>query len=291
MKRGNRYRIYIRAAIIILLVMFALYILLPAGFGLAATLPAKETVGQPPQGFQPVSFETADGVTLAGWYNPPANGAAILLLHGAGGSRENVRAYAELLARNGYGVLAVDQRGHGESGGRTNQLGWQGTQDVGAAVQFLESRPEVAQIGGLGISMGGEALLGAASAYPQITAIAADGATRRSVAELLALPSERPLVRNFTTRVMYGTVQLLSGEQPPTPLLESMQAAPGTRFLLIAAGGDELEKAFNELFAQTLGERAALWVASGAQHARIFSQYPQEYEQRLVQFFAENLQP
>ena len=51
--------------------------------------------------------------------------------------------------------------------------------------------------------------------------IAADGATTRSLDELLALPSERPLVRNFTARVMYAAVQILSGETPPVPLLDS----------------------------------------------------------------------
>jgi len=57
--------------------------------------------------------------------------------------------------------------------------------------------------------MGGEVLLGAASQYPSITAIAADGATRRSTEELLALESERPLVRNFTARVcMHGQAVL-----------------------------------------------------------------------------------
>jgi pimeloyl-ACP methyl ester carboxylesterase len=289
MKRGKRKHPYGRAAVIILLAVFALYILLPAGFGLAVTLPANRTIGPPPEGFESVSFETSDGVKLAGWYKPPANGAVILLLHGAGGSREDTLPYAEMLSRHGYGVLAVDQRGHGASGGKTNQLGWQGTKDVGAAIQYLESRPEVERIGGLGISMGGEALLGAASSYPQLTAIAADGASRRSLPELLALPSERPLVRNFTTRVMYGTAQLLSREKPPMPLLESMQAAQGTHFLLIAAGANELETAFNELFAQTLGERAELWVAPDTQHTRAFSQFPQEYEVRLVQFFHENL--
>jgi pimeloyl-ACP methyl ester carboxylesterase len=291
MDRGKRIRFYSRLALIIALALFALYILLPAGFGLAVTLPASRTVGPPPEGFEAVSFETSDGVTLAGWYMPPANGAVIVLLHGAGGSREDTLPYAGMLARHGYGVLAVDQRGHGASGGKTNQLGWQGTKDVGAAIQYLQSRPEVERIGGLGISMGGEALLGAASSYPQLTAIAADGASRRSVPELLALPSERPLLRNFTTRVMYGTAQLLSGEHPPLPLLESMQAAQKTHFLLIAAGANELEMAFNELFAKTLGERVDLWVAPATQHTQAFKNYPQEYEKRLVRFFDENLQP
>jgi hypothetical protein len=137
--------------------------------------------------------------------------------------------------------------------------------------------------------MGGEAMLGAAAQYPEIQAIAADGATRRSTAELLALESVRPLVRNFTARVMYLTVQLLSGETPPHPLLDSMITSGSTRFLLIAAGGDALETSFNQLFATTLGSRASLWIAPQVEHMGAFPRYPQEYEQRVIAFFESGL--
>jgi pimeloyl-ACP methyl ester carboxylesterase len=253
--------------------------------GIYALLPGRENVGSTPDGYQDLTLTASDGVDLQAWYRPPENGAAIILLHGAGSSRQSVLPYAAMLARHGYGVLAVDLRGHGASGGKTNRLGWQGNRDVGAALAFLQSRSEVRSIGGLGISMGGEALLGAASEYPAIHAIAADGATRRSTAELLALPSERPLVRSFTARLMYAAVQLLSRQTPPRPLLDSMYASRPTRFLLIAAGGNELETAYNRLFAVVLGGRADLWVAPSVEHTGAFARYPQEYEQRLIQFF------
>ncbi len=200
-----------------------------------------------------------------------------------------MRSYAQMLARRGYGILALDLRGHGASEGKTNRLGWQGTLDVGAAVNFLRSRSEVRHIGGLGSSMGGEVLLGAASTYPAIEAIAADGATRRCTEELLALQTERPLARNFTARVMFASVQLFSGEQPPQPLLQSMLETAKTQFLLIAAGSNALEVSFNQMFTNTLGNRAALWIAPGVGHTGAFSQYPQEYEQRLVNFFNRTL--
>jgi pimeloyl-ACP methyl ester carboxylesterase len=196
-----------------------------------------------------------------------------------------------MLAHHGYGVLAVDLRGHGESKGRMNRLGWQGTLDVGAAVEFLEGRSEVQSIGGLGLSMGGEVLLGAASQYPAITAIVADGATRRSTGELLALESERPLVRSFTARVMYATVRLLSGQKPPKPLLDSMIESRSTKFMLIAGGGNQLEVAFNEMFTERLGNRAALWIAPEAEHVQAFHQFPAEYEQRVIEFFDSVLSP
>ena len=275
--------------ITLLLCATLLYLGLPVGMGIYAAHPGREAVGGMPEGFEEVTLMADDSVKLEAWYRPPENGAAIILIHGAGASRESVRPYAMMLARHGYGVLALDLRGHGRSEGKTNRLGWQGTRDVGAAVTFLEGRNEVQRIGGLGISMGGETLLGAASLYPAIEAIAADGATRRSTEELLALESERPLGRNFTARVMYATVQLLTGDMPPKFLLDAMIEAKSSRFLFIAAGRNTLEKAFNQLFATTLGSRASLWIASETDHTGAFSRYLEEYEQRVIEFFDDAL--
>ncbi len=282
---SRRRRVFRWIAFLIVAVIVLLYIVMPIGVGVSVVLPYKEAVGAPPTGFAAVTLTTDDQVKLAGWYKAPSNGAVIIVIHGAGGSREEMRAHIDLLTRHGYGVLAIDLRGHGSSEGRTNRFGWQGTRDVGAALKFLQSREEVKAIGGLGSSLGGEVLLGAAAAYPAIKAIVADGATTRSLDELLTLPSERPLYRNFTARVMYAAVQILSGETPPTPLLDSMVAAPTTSYLLIAGGGNQREVAFNELFAATTSDRAQLWIALQASHTGAFALYPAEYEQRVIEFF------
>jgi pimeloyl-ACP methyl ester carboxylesterase len=273
----------------LLAAVLGLYLVLPAAFGAASLAPTRAPVGPPPAGFAAVTLATDDGLALQAWYAPPDNGAAIILIHGAGSSRETLRPYAALLRRHGYGVLALDLRGHGQSGGRTNRFAWQGSRDVSAAVAFLALQPEVAAIGGLGLSAGGEALLGAAAASPQIKAIVADGATQRCTAELLALESERPLVRNFTARVMYASVQLLSGEDPPAPLLAEMLRSGSTAFLWIAGGAEPQEVAFNQLFAASLGDRGALWVAPGAGHVGALAAYPDEYEDRISAFLGKKL--
>lgn len=266
-----------------------IYLALPVGFGLYAVVPGRAAVGSLPGGFQNVSLKTSDGVQLQAWYRPPTNGAAVIILHGAGSSRESLRPYAEMLARHGYGALAVDLRGHGESQGKTNRLGWQSAPDVAAAAEFLQKQNEVHSIGGLGFSMGGEVILGAVSLVPAIRAVAADGASRRSTEELLALESERPLVRNFTARLMYASAGIFSGDPPPPPLLDSMLASGSARFYFIAGGNNGLEVDFNRLFADKLGSRAVLWVAPGAGHLGAYGLHPAEYEKRLIDFFDSEL--
>ncbi len=274
---------------IVLGVLLALYVGFPTAMAIAAIYPSRSEVGSPPDGFREITITTEDGVALKAWYRESDNGAAIIVVHGAGGSRESMRRQSEMLGENGYGVLALDLRGHGDSDGSTNRLGWEGTRDIAAAVAFLGEQQGVRSMGALGSSMGGEVLLGASGECPEIVAVVADGATRRCTSELLALPSERPLVRNFTARVMYTAVQGFTRTAPPSPLLDEMLGADSTEFMLVAAGNNQLETAFNAYFAEALGERAELWVAPGVDHTGAFTRYPDEYEQRVLGFFAREL--
>jgi hypothetical protein len=91
---------------------------------------------------QEVTLHTSDGLALAGWYVPSHNRAAVLVVHGGGGSREGVAAHAAMLARHGYGVLLYDARGRGESEGRADGYGWTWGKDVAAALAYLERRPD-----------------------------------------------------------------------------------------------------------------------------------------------------
>ncbi len=136
-KRLHRRRFLRWIAFLIAAAIILVYLVVPIGFGVSAILPYRETVGAPPAGFETVTLTTDDQVRLAAWYKPPLNDTVIILSHGAGGSREQMRSYAEMLARHDYGVLSLDLRGHGESAGHTNHFGWQGTRDVGAAVSFF----------------------------------------------------------------------------------------------------------------------------------------------------------
>lgn len=269
---------------IALTLVITLYVGLPVAMAVAAVWPARAGVGAPPAGFREVVVTAADGVDLAAWYAPARNRRAVLVVHGAGSSREAMRDQAVMLAEHGYGVLAIDLRGHGASAGRTNRLGWEGTRDVVAAVAFLTAQPGVVAIAAVGSSLGAEVLLGATAACPEIGAVVADGATRRSLAELLALPAERSIVRNFTARVMFAAVRALTGHPPPEPLLDVLARAETSAFLLIAAGEDATEVAFNEVFAEALGRRAILWVVPGVAHTGAFSSDPVGYGQRVVSF-------
>ncbi|HOT93630.1 MAG TPA: alpha/beta fold hydrolase [Methanoregulaceae archaeon] len=263
-----------------------LYVVLPIGFAAYASLPHPARVGPPPEGFTEVELMTDDGVPLAAWFAPSKNGAAIVLIHGATDSREGVRGHAGMLRDAGFGVLAPDLRGHGKSGGRGNAFGWEGTRDVRAAVAYLETQDGVRTIGGLGLSLGGEVLLGALNTTPSLVAVAADGATHRCTADLLAVPGRDGILRSGVTRLMYAATGVFTGEEPPVPIVESIAGAPNARLLLVAAGEVPDETAYGTAFVEAAGPmRAELWTVPGASHTGAFRLDPEGYRTRVTGFF------
>ncbi|MGW7101004.1 alpha/beta fold hydrolase [Streptomyces sp. NPDC054838] len=110
----------------------------------------------------------------------PGNRPAVLLGHGFGGSKDDVRVQAERLARAGYAVLTWSARGFGRSGGRIglNDPDYE-VKDVSRLIDWLARRPEVRldgagdpRVGVAGASYGGAAALLAAGYDRRVDAIA-----------------------------------------------------------------------------------------------------------------------
>ena len=90
----------------------------------------------PPQA-EPLSLVSQDGIALAAMHLPnPSSSTAIVVAHGFGGAhdQERVERIAQLLNEESS-VVAVTQRGHGDSGGMTT-LGHREPMDVEAAVAW-----------------------------------------------------------------------------------------------------------------------------------------------------------
>ena len=103
-----------------------------------------------------------------------------------------------MLARHGYGVLLFDRRGEGASDGDANIYGWGGDRDIKAAVDYLQTRPDVDpdRIGGIGLSVGGELMLEAAAETDELKAVVSEGAGARAYSDSMQeeMPSsDRPL--------------------------------------------------------------------------------------------------
>lgn len=124
-----------------------------------------------------------DGVPIdTSYFHAKGSGKrpAVLIGHGFGGSKNDVRAQAEKLAADGYAVLTWSARGFGKSGGEIslNDPDHE-VKDVSRLIDWLAERPEVEldgkgdpRVGLTGASYGGAVSLLAAGHDERVDAIA-----------------------------------------------------------------------------------------------------------------------
>jgi pimeloyl-ACP methyl ester carboxylesterase len=241
-----------------------------------------------------VTLTTVDGVRLAGWYVPSSNGAAVVLRHGAGSTRSDVLPEAVVLARHGFGVLLVDARGHGRSGGRAMDLGWYGDADIAAATEFLAGRDDVDRdrIAVVGSSMGGEEAIGASGSNDLIRAVVAEGATARTADDKDWLSDEhgvRGLFQEQIERLQSWFTDRLTSAEQPVSLRSAVLRSGDTRFLLITAGEVADERDAAAFIASAAPDRVHTWDVAGAGHTDGLAVAPEEWERRVVAFLSSAL--
>lgn len=244
--------------------------------------------------FGEVSATTADGVTLSAWYIPSANGAAVVLRHGAGSTRTDTLDQAAVLAAAGYGVLMMDARGHGLSGGRAMDFGWYGDADIRSGVDFLTAQPEVdaRRIGVVGLSMGGEEAIGAAAADPRIRAVVAEGAGQRTPADkqwLSDVYGPAGALQEQLDKVTYAVTDLLTAAEPPTALRRAAELAAPRPILLIAGGAVADEEHAAEWIRAGSPDTVTVWVVPGADHIAGLRTEPQLWRDRVTAFLDDAL--
>lgn len=103
-----------------------------------------------------VEIKASDGQVVHGTFHKPAasRSPGVLLIHDAGSDRAQLDTVAERLGKQGFGVLAIDLRGHGA--GRSEKLTWEklsendrkttwsfAQRDVDAAAQWLLGHPSI----------------------------------------------------------------------------------------------------------------------------------------------------
>jgi uncharacterized protein len=234
-----------------------------------------------------VTIPIGGGRELSAWYVPSRNGAAVLVSHGSGGSRERVVSHIRMLARHGYGVLALDNPGNGESDGHSNGLGDNAQPGIDAALDYLAARPDVepARIAGLGTSLGGEVLLEAASRDSRLRAVVSDGSARPE--DNMDATDASGLERAVGSAGL-AVIRGISGSEPAPSLVPLMPRIAPRPTLLIASGAQgEIET--NRVYRDAGGPTAELWELPRAGHTAGLRTYPSEYERRVIGFLDRSL--
>lgn len=244
--------------------------------------------------YQEVSFLSADGLRLRGWYIPPRNGAVVIFVHGLGSNRGQLLDDARMLYDHGYGSLLYDSRNSGESEGEVTTLGLQEMNDVDGAVEFVLAQPggEATRIGLFGHSMGGATVIlagarngrvGVVIAASAYTAVEDNiGSGLRHLTGLPAFPFA-PLVVFFGER----EVGMEIAQVRPVDVIGSISP----RAVLVVHGAkDEVIPVSNayELYAAA-GEPRDLYILGSGGHADLLQADPEDYERRIIGFLEHHL--
>jgi dipeptidyl aminopeptidase/acylaminoacyl peptidase len=239
------------------------------------------------QGLAEVSFSSADGQRVAGWYAPSRNRAAIVLVHGTGAERSSLLFETGFLSQAGFGALAIDLPGQGASEGRT-RWGVPERHAIAAAVDWLRARGEVdpERIGGFGFSMGAYVLTQAAVLEPRLRAVALVSSPNDVVEQNWLATAKWGLLTQVPCYLALRTYGQ-SLDMPPKNVIGSIAPRP---VLIVGGDLDTLVPAFmaRQLFSAA-GSPKEMWLVPGAHHADFAQVAGPGYRNRVTGFFDRTL--
>jgi len=242
------------------------------------------------------TITTPDHINLRAWIIHPhhPSGNAVLLLHGLGDNRIGMTGYAQLLLVHGFTVLLPDARAHGVSGGPLATYGLLESNDIHEWFDFLQAQDHPRCIFALAESMGAAQLLQSLDTHPNFCAVAAESsfANFREIAyDRMGQPFHlgpwfgrtilRPLVEVAFLRARWK-YNLKMNEISP----ENSAAATNIPILLIHGQVDSNIPVRHSRRIHARNPQTQLWEVPGADHCGALSVAPQEFEQRILTWFA-----
>lgn len=244
-----------------------------------------------------ISILTSDHKKIAGWYiNSQKSDKVIILVHGLHSSRtlEFAGKFSEFGAemnRQGFSILMIDLRGHGQSSDARLTFGITERKDIIAAVNWLKQKGFNPQkIGVLGVSMGSASVVGAAADNPDIAAIVTDS----GYAEVYPIiqkhwKSASGLPEIFLpSTMMFG--YLFTGYDPTSSKPVKEIGRISTRpILIIHSAIDPYIPVENAYKLKAAYPQAEYWETNAKKHPESFNTKPQVYVAKVSDFFNRNL--
>lgn len=232
-------------------------------------------------------FNSADGNSLEAWYYPSKNGATVVALGGMQGALGENLPHVEPLLRAGYGVFQISSRACAQPTALIT-LGYAEAFDAIAALEFLLEQPEVdsERIGLFGFSMGGAAAIRAAAMDERFAAVLAEGGYANLGQHLASAGDSESKLMSL---LMRSTIQLLDWriQADPwelSPIDDIEKISPRSLFLIYSEASSLSGRAQDQF--EAASEPKELWVVPESTHGGTQLVAPEEYEQRVLQFFA-----
>jgi uncharacterized protein len=251
--------------------------------------------------YEAVRFPSRDpSVEVAGYWAPRDPAApAVILVDGLGGCKNSIAvlAPAGMLWRNGFNVLLIDLRDTGEStlqDGRST-IGNQEHLDVLGAWDWLvrEKGFDPKRIGLFANSLGGANANYAFAAEPRIAALFLQS-TFGNLQQIISAELARNGYPTFLAPGALAAGSAVTGANlfARSPVTEIRKAEGRPVYIAHTRADTRIDINQSEQLAAAAtqgGAKVTTWFPENGEHVQTPAVYPQEFEQRLVDFFRQAL--
>lgn len=244
--------------------------------------------------FEHITFLTDDNISLAGWLivrNP--NAPTIIICHGLGSSKNDMMDNVVCLVDVPCNIFLFDLRAHGESEGACTSFGFLEQKDLSAAISFLNTTPLIQNksYGLWGESMGAVISVLEGWRHQNVKAVWLDScffSLARSFELQLqkmnfpVFPFLHIATRLYAIRFRKSVVRV-----SPVDVIAKLSPRP----IFVVCGTEDArvpEGDFLRLF-DAAEKPKEMWFVPGARHVETLRLYPEEYGNRVRNFFASHL--
>lgn len=246
--------------------------------------------------YDSISFrDINDEVTLKGWFfSTPNSNKTIILAHGYGSNRlpfrEDTIELIKSFLNEGYNLLTFDFRNSGESEGDVTSVGYFEKYDLLGAIEYAKKRGSD-KIILLGFSMGASTSILAAAESKDVDVVIADSPfsdLTMYLNENLSVWSNLPPVFNKTTLL---AMKILTGvdTKDVSPINDIVKIYPRPVLLIHSKDDEKIPVEHSHILKEASGSNVEFWETSGASHIRTYTEFPDEFMKKVLDFIKKNL--
>jgi dipeptidyl aminopeptidase/acylaminoacyl peptidase len=237
--------------------------------------------------YEDVQIKSFDGADLKGWLvksigDPVGN---VIYIHGTYTNKAFGLKRAKFLSENGYNVLLIDLRYHGESGGRFCTYGYFEKFDLSEWISFMLKRYPELPISLFGISLGGAVAIQTAGIDNRVCAVIAEGSFS-SFRDLIYeyQKSKFKFASKFLTEKILENCERISGlkvdEISPLDYVRKISCP----VLYIHGKNDSTVKPWHSEVLYRYTAKGEIFLVDGAGHVNSLDVLGDVYKEKIISF-------
>jgi fermentation-respiration switch protein FrsA (DUF1100 family) len=197
---------------------------------------------------------------------------------------------AQFLHQAGYTVLLIDLQSHGESRGKHITFGYLESRDVSGALELLGTEFSGDRIGVIGESMGAAAFV-LAKKRPTVSAVVLESMYPTIDQALsnrlrLHLGSFGPVLATLFEMLLQPRLGITADDLRPIDRIGGLDAPV---FIIAGTSDEHTTPQESEAIFAAASQPKQLWLVPGAAHVNLHDFAKEEYERRILEYFAKYL--